>query len=34
VRELDRRLADDETNPRPGIPWEIIKAEAKARTRR
>jgi putative addiction module component (TIGR02574 family) len=29
--ELDRRLADFETNPHEGIPWEQIKAELNQR---
>lgn len=32
-RELDRRLADDEAHPDDVIPWEVIKAEAQARSR-
>jgi len=32
--ELERRLADDEANPDDVIPWEVIKAEARARTAR
>lgn len=32
-QELDRRLIDDETNPDEGVPWELIKAEARARSR-
>jgi putative addiction module component (TIGR02574 family) len=33
-QELDRRLADDDASPDDVIPWEAIKAEAKARSRR
>jgi putative addiction module component (TIGR02574 family) len=33
-RELDRRLADDDANPDDVIPWETIRAEARARSRR
>ena len=32
--ELGRRLADDDAHPDDGIPWEIIKAEARARRNR
>ena len=32
--ELARRLADDDANPDDAIEWEVIKAEAKARSRR
>jgi putative addiction module component (TIGR02574 family) len=31
--ELDRRLAEDEANPDEGIPWEVVKAEARSRPR-
>jgi putative addiction module component (TIGR02574 family) len=31
--ELERRLADDEANPDDGIPWDEIRAEARARSR-
>ncbi|MGL6094872.1 MAG: addiction module protein [Fimbriiglobus sp.] len=27
IRELERRLADAEANPQPGIPWEEFKVE-------
>lgn len=30
-RELERRLAEHQTNPKDAIPWEQIKAEALAR---
>jgi putative addiction module component (TIGR02574 family) len=33
-QELDRRLADDEANPHDAVPWEVVKAEAQARSRR
>lgn len=33
-RELERRLADDDANPDEVIPWETIKAEARARFQR
>jgi putative addiction module component (TIGR02574 family) len=32
--ELERRLADDDANPDPGIPWDEIRAEARARSQR
>jgi putative addiction module component (TIGR02574 family) len=32
--ELNRRLADDDAHPEDGIPWETIKAEARARRKR
>lgn len=32
--ELARRLADDDAHPEDGIPWETIKAEARARRKR
>jgi putative addiction module component (TIGR02574 family) len=31
--ELDRRLAEDEADPDEGIPWEVVKAEARLRSR-
>jgi putative addiction module component (TIGR02574 family) len=30
--ELDRRLADDDADPDDVVPWETIKAEARARS--
>ena len=33
-RELERRLADHEANPEDVVPWEQVKAEALARSRR
>jgi len=32
--ELDRRIADDDANPDDVVAWEVIKAEAQARSRR
>jgi len=32
--ELERRWADDETNPDDVVPWETVLAEARARSRR
>jgi putative addiction module component (TIGR02574 family) len=32
--ELARRLADDDAHPDDAIPWEVIKAEARARRNR
>ena len=32
--ELTRRLVDDDAHPEDGIPWETIKAEARARRKR
>jgi putative addiction module component (TIGR02574 family) len=32
--ELLRRLADDDAHPEDGIPWETIKADARARRKR
>jgi len=32
--ELDRRIADDDANPNEGIPWEVIREEARARWRK
>ncbi len=32
--ELDRRLAEYEANPADVVPWEVIRAEARARIRR
>lgn len=31
LRELDRRIDDDDTNPDDAIPWEDVKAQARAR---
>ena len=31
LRELDRRIADDDANPDEVIPWEEVKAKARAR---
>ena len=33
-QELDRRLADDDANPDGAVPWEAVKAETQARSRR
>jgi len=33
-QELDRRLADDDANPEDCVDWEVVKADAKARSRR
>ena len=33
-RELDRRAAEDDADPDGGIPWEEVKASARARFRR
>ena len=33
-QELARRLSDDQADPDDVIPWEVIKAEARARSRR
>jgi putative addiction module component (TIGR02574 family) len=30
--ELERRLADDDANPDDVVPWEIVKAQARARS--
>jgi putative addiction module component (TIGR02574 family) len=30
-QELDRRIADQKTNPNDGIPWDQVEAEALAR---
>jgi putative addiction module component (TIGR02574 family) len=32
--ELERRLADADANPGSGIPWDVIRAEARARWQR
>lgn len=32
--ELARRLADDDAHPEEGIPWEVVKAEARTRRKR
>ncbi|MBL8798290.1 MAG: addiction module protein [Planctomycetia bacterium] len=32
-RELERRLTEDDQHPDDGVPWETIRAEARARTR-
>ena len=31
LRELDRRIDDDDANPDDAIPWEDVKAQARAR---
>lgn len=31
--ELDRRLADDDAHPDDGVPWDVIRAEARSRRR-
>jgi putative addiction module component (TIGR02574 family) len=31
LRELDRRIADDDANPDDVVAWEVIKAEASSR---
>jgi putative addiction module component (TIGR02574 family) len=33
-RELDRRADEDDADPDGGIPWEEVKASARARVRR
>jgi len=33
-RELDNRLSDDDANPTGGIPWEVIREEARSRSQR
>jgi putative addiction module component (TIGR02574 family) len=32
--ELERRVAAADANPKEGVPWEIIRAEARARWQR
>lgn len=32
--ELERRVANADANPAEGIPWEVIRAEARARWQR
>ncbi len=32
--ELDRRIAAADANPNEGVPWEVIRAEAKLRSQR
>ena len=34
LRELDRRIAEDDANPDDVIPWEEVKAQARARRRK
>ncbi|MBX9582415.1 MAG: addiction module protein [Gemmataceae bacterium] len=31
--ELERRIADSDANPGSGIPWEVVRAEARKRFR-
>lgn len=31
MAELDRRIADAKANPKDGVPWEVVLAEARAR---
>jgi len=33
-RELDNRLRDDDANPNDGIPWAIVREEARLRSQR
>ncbi|HEV2948660.1 MAG TPA: addiction module protein [Gemmataceae bacterium] len=33
-RELDNRLRDDDANPTDGVPWEVVRSEARARSQR
>ena len=33
-RELDNRLRDDDANPNDGIPWEVVRKEARLRSQR
>ena len=33
-QELDNRLSDDDANPTEGIPWEVIREEARSRSQR
>lgn len=32
--ELERRIAEADANPGQGVPWEVIRAEARARWQR
>ena len=32
--ELERRVAAADANPRDGVPWEVVRAEARARWQR
>jgi putative addiction module component (TIGR02574 family) len=34
LRELENRLRDDDANPTDGIPWEVIRKEARMRSQR
>ncbi len=31
MRELDRRIAEDDADPDGGIPWEVVQARLKAK---